>query len=518
MDPAKRQARAIIGGAAGEGRVTFRNAGLLGRTVHASIQEIPWSGQLGDSPQPRVVAELDRKVSGGAVTFDFGTDLPALDEASAYQIILTPDRGSNRPEAVPPALWRAGYEAENATHTGSGYSRNGPEGTPSDVSKFYTSGTFNVGGLRTGSDMVLDFPVTVPQTGVYDLSVFANSLNTYGLIAEQGPTNVFLRVDGGAEQELHLPLGYKWVVWDHTDTKVSLTKGDHVISLAARSLDGTRGTKGDAIVDRIALALPNPAAEQTAYEAEHATFGGGARIKSGGVRLTRDASVTFWVYAAEDGEHTLRLDASGSTAMTVNGEPAEGKKVFLSGGVNKVVVTGKGVVDRLRVRKTTGTLVSAWYQAETATRAGTAAVTAYSLADGGKAVTGVGGAPGNANTLTFDVTARAAGTYALTVRYSNPEQSPASHYNPDPIARPADIAVNGGPKRRVLFPHTFHANNFWNLTIPVRLRAGHNTVRFSAEELPDFDGTTYISDRYTEPLRSRYAPVIDRIGITPFSR
>ncbi|MEH1123097.1 hypothetical protein [Micromonospora sp. CPCC 206061] len=33
-----------------------------------------------------------------------------------------------------------------------------------------------------------------------------------------------------------------------------------------------------------------------------------------------------------------------------------------------------------------------------------------------------------------------------------------------------------------------------------------------------FDGTTYISDRYTEPLRSRYAPIIDRIGVTPYSR
>jgi len=380
------------------------------------------------------------------------------------------------------------------------------------VSKFYTSGTYNVGGLRTGSDVVLNFAVSVPQDGSYDLSVFANSLNTYPLVAEQGPTNVFLRVDGRAEQELHLPLGYKWVVWDHADTKVSLSKGDHVISLAARSLDGTRTTKGDAIVDRITLALANPAATASIYEAEYATLGGGACVDRGGVRLAGRQSVTFWVHAADDGEHTLSLDAHGRTALTVNGEKVSGSKVFLSGGINKVVVTGNGVVDRLRVRRTTGTLVPTWYEAEAATRAGTA-----TLVDGGKAVTGVGGAPGNANTLTFDVTAPAAGTYAMTVRYANPEQSPASHYNPDPLARPADIAVNGGPKQRVLFPHTFHANNFWTLTIPVRLRAGHNTVRFSAEELPDFDGGTYISDRYSELLRSRYAPIIDRIGITRYA-
>jgi hypothetical protein len=237
------------------------------------------------------------------------------------------------------------------------------------------------------------------------------------------------------------------------------------------------------------------------------------------------------VYAADDGEHTLHLDTgggSGRATLDVNGQrvadnvrKASQATVFLSGGINKVTVTGTSGnlhLDRLRVAATSGTLHTTWHGAETASLTGTATATGYTLASGGKAVTGVGGEPGNANTLTFDVQVPAAGTYALTVRYSNPEQSPASHYNPDPLARPADISINGGPKQRVLFPHTFHANNFWHLTIPIRLEAGHNTVRFSAEELPDFDGTTYISDRYTEPLRSRHAPIIDKIGVTPYAR
>lgn len=536
VDKTKRQARALFGGASGDGLVTFQNATMFGSTVHAIVQELPWTGQLGDSAQPEVVAEFNQRVSGGTVTVDFGGVLPKLNESSAYQIILTPGRNATSP-AVPPKLWSASYEAEDAAHTGSGHSRNGPEGTPQDVSKFYTSGTYNVGGLRTGSDVVLDFTVSVPRTGVYDLRVFANSLNTYDLIAEQGPTNVFLRVDGAAEQELHLPLGYKWVVWDHADTTVSLTAGDHVISLAARSLDGTRATKGDAIVDRITLALPNPAATGSIYEAEYATLDG-ARVDyrrrgvsgAGRVGVAARQTATFWVYAASDGEHTLHVDTAGGTgraSLTVNGQrvadvrKSRRVKVFLSGGINKVTVTGaSGTVylDRLRVSATSGTLRTRWYDAEAATLAGTAAVADFTLASAGKAVTGVGGEPGNSNTLTFDVQAPARGTYALTVRYSNPEQSPASHYNPDPLARPADISINGGAKRRTLFPHTFHANNFWYLTIPVQLRAGHNTIRFAAEELPDFDGTTYISDRHSELLRSRYAPVIDRIGITPYAR
>jgi hypothetical protein len=330
-------------------------------------------------------------------------------------------------------------------------------------------------------------------------------------------------VDGGAEQEVYLPLGYKWVVWDHTDTTVELTAGRHTISLAARSLDGSRATKGDAIVDRITLALPNPAAATSVYEAELADLRGARPVYSAlgtGVPLGPGQSATFWVYSATDGESTLDLSAVGLAKMTVNGieVPSPRAAVSLSGGINKVTVTGLAVVDRLSVTLSAKHLPATTHEAETAARAGTAAVTAKSLAGGQAAVTGIGGAPGNANTLTFTVDAPRDGTYAMRVRYANPEQSAATHYNPDPLARHADISVNGVAARRVLFPHTFHDNNFWELTVPVRLAKGANTIRFSAAELPNFDGVTYASETFPGILlRSQYAPVIDRITVAPFS-
>ncbi|MEV0629787.1 LamG-like jellyroll fold domain-containing protein [Nonomuraea wenchangensis] len=538
LDPAKKQARTIFGGANGAGHIRFENvpANLFGRKVHAWIKEIPWTGQLGDSPQPELVAERDVTVENGAVVLD----LPALEESSAYEIVLTP-AGTGTATASAPHLWQRTYEAEDAKYTGGGYSRNGPEGSPSDVSKFYTSGRYDVGGLRTGSDVVLDFTVQVPQTGRYDLSVFANSLNTYDLVREQGPTNVFVRVDGGAEQELHLPLGYKWVVWDHADTTVELTAGTHVISLAARGLDGSKVTKGDAIVDRIHLSLPNPAAATSRYEAELAELRGaraaydvkGDGISgSGAAAVSRGQSVTFWVYSAKDAAAVLdlKLLGPGKATMTVNGlevldDARRGDStatVSLSGGVNKVTVTGRAattIIDRLDVRPAPDALPATVYEAESAQLAGTAAAKPLSLASGRSAVTGIGGTPGNANTLTFTVKADAPGTYAMRVRYSNPEQSPATHYNPDPLARHADIAVNGTAPQRVLFPHTFHENNFWELTVPVTLKKGNNTVRFSSQELPNFDGTTYASQTFPGVLlRSQYAPVIDQITVARYSR
>ncbi len=535
LDSSKNQARAIFGGASGAARIRFENVpASLGSNVHALIQEIPWTGQIGDSREPRVIAETDVPVSAGSAIFNFGSVLPSFKESSAYQVILAPGAANTVPQSTT-TLWEATYEAEAAGHTGSPYNVNGPEGSPSNVSKFYTSGGYNVGAWRTGSDLKLNFTVNVPQAGTYDLSVFANSLNTDAEVAQQGPTSVFLTVDGGAEQTLYLPLGYKWVVWDHADTKVNLSAGQHTISLSARSLNGSQGTIGDAIVDKIDLSLPNPAAAATVYEAELAELDGASvsynrhSVSGSGVAtLGAGDSATFWVYAADDAERALTLDTfgGGTAQLAVNGivvgeiGATTTTKVFHHGGLNKVTVTGTSgslVVDRLRAGDSDGASRRMSYEAENAARAGSVQVATYSLASGNQAVKDIGGAPGNNNSLTFTVNAAAAATHALTIRYSNPEQISATHYNPDTIARHADISINGGPTQRVMFPHSFHANSFWELTVPVELSQGANTIRFRSEELPNFDGITYASDDYPDVvMRSKWAPILDKISIAPY--
>ncbi|MFF7168146.1 LamG-like jellyroll fold domain-containing protein [Streptomyces pseudovenezuelae] len=543
LDEKKKQARLVFGGSTGKGHITFAGVPkkLFGTNVHAWVREIEWSGQVGDNSGPKLLTETNLKVAGdGTVTVDFGDGtLPKLKESSAYEIVLSP-AGKAAKTQSPPVRWQGSYEAEDAAHTGSGYSKNGPEGSTSDVSKFYTSGGYDVGGLRTGSDVTLDFTVDVPEDGTYDLSVFANSLNTFDKVKEQGPTNVFLRVDGqaGSEQQLYLPLGYKWVVWDHTDTKVQLTKGKHTLTLAAKSLDGKRVTKGDAIVDRLTLSLPSASAGTQVYEGELAWLAGGAQPAydvpgsgSGAARLAKGQTATFWVYSPADREATLKVDTLGGTGarLSVNGHDVLGLAkdrnrvaVSLSGGVNKVTLTGGSsttLVDRLTVTPTEGALKARTYEAQDAVLAGSATLTPLPLATDGTAITGVGGDPGNSNTATFTVTADRAGLYALRIRYSNPEQSEATHYNPDPLARHADITVNGGEMRRVGFPHSFHQDNFWELTVPVTLKKGQNTIGFRSEELPNFDGTTYASDTFPGVLlRSRYAPLIDRIAVAPYAR
>ncbi|MFJ8109395.1 cellulosome protein [Streptomyces sp. NPDC096132] len=535
LDEDKRQSRALFGGKSGDADVVFENVDpdVFGTTVRATVQEIPWTGQVGDSAQPLRLADRELSVGpDGSVTLP----MTGMNEMSAYQVILSPGGNGGVP-ADPSVSWRGTYEAESASYTGGGYSRNGPEGTPSNVGGFATSGTYNVGGLRTGSDGVLAFDVEVPQDGTYDLSVFANSYNLYGLVKEQGPTNVFLRVDGADPQELRLPLGYKWVVWGHTDTTVELTAGRHRITLAAKDAD-LGVTKGDAIIDRIDLALRDGRVTAPAiYEAEYATLSGARPAYDrpgasgpGAVPLGRGDSATFWVHSPTDGESTVSVDhlGGGRAALSLNGEKLDVPEVggarkgtdrvrmFLSGGINKITVTGASrelVLDRLRVAPSNGAKETRVYQAEDGTLTGAARVTdAYTFASGGRAVTDIG--DGTDNALTFDVVARRSGRHAVTIRYANAEQAPATHYNPDPIARHADLSVNGGPARRVLFPTTFHFNNFWELTVPVTLRKGTNRLTFTAQELPDFNGDTY--NPYDQ--RSPYAPVVDRIAVTPLAQ
>jgi hypothetical protein len=457
----------------------------------------------------------------------------------AYEVILAPG-GTGSPTPAD-STWLHSYLAAQATLTGAGWNIN-TEGTPSNLGGYATAGEQDVGGLRTGSSTVITFHVDVPQTSDYNLSIFDGSDSAASDVS--GPTNIFVRVDGGSPQQVWLPAGYNWVIWNHADTTVHLTAGQHDISLSTTGANGA-ATSGDAIINKIDLQLDDPAVQNPAvYEAEQASLDGAtadyqAQGQSGaGVAdVGRGQRVTFWVYSASDGYSDLafRYRAAGAAQVTVNGFALAGSlagggpgwavrtdRVYLSAGINKVVVTGDGglvALDKLTVTPVRAAPPEvSTYQAEDAALAGTAKVdNSYRQANGG-VVTGVSGGP--ANSLTFTVHAPVAGRYGMTVRFANDQQIIANHYNPDLMTAPADVSVNGGPTFHVNFGNTFSWNQFWNLTIPVLLRPGANTIRFIANPQYNWDSTTigviYSGDGVGQPLRSGTAPNIDQITLAPF--
>ncbi|HWG12447.1 MAG TPA: LamG-like jellyroll fold domain-containing protein, partial [Streptosporangiaceae bacterium] len=469
---------------------------------------------------------------------------------SAYQVILSP--GGTGTATPADGTWQASYGAANATLTGSGWNIN-TEGTPGNLGGFATWGDQDVGGLRTGSSTVITFNVNVPQTGDYKLSVFDGSNSQAADVS--GPTNIFARVDGGGPQEIWLPDGYGWVIWNHADTSVHLTAGAHQISLSTAGANGA-ATHGDVIIDKINLQFLDPAVQDPViYEAEQASLHGATadyrhqgQSGAGVAGIARGQSATFWVYSAADGYSDLafRYKSPGAADVTVNTLPLSGPlgagqngggakagawsaatdRVYLSAGINKVVVTGRGglvMLDKLTVTPLDPASQAARadiraYQAEDGSLASTVHVdNSYSQAHGG-VVTGIGGGP--ANSLTLTVHAPVAGTYGMTVRYANNQGIIANHYNPDLMTAPADISVNGGPAFHVNLASTFDWNQFWNITIPVTLRPGANKIRFIANPQYNYDGKTigviYSGSDVGQPLRSDTAPNIDQITLAPF--
>jgi hypothetical protein len=334
---------------------------------------------------------------------------------------------------------------------------------------------------------------------------------------------------------------------------VHLTSGSHTIALSTIGDNGAV-TTGDSIIDKIDLQLKDASVQgSTIYEAEQGKLSGGTatymsqgQSGAGAVTLTAGQKATFWVYSAADGysDLTATYRNTGQAQLTVNGATVSDQviagansngwstatdRVYLSSGINKVVVTGQGgslTLDKLTVypfsaTDTVTTTNVVTYQAENGTLTGTAAVdNSYSQANGG-VVTGVG--DGTANALTLSVNAPTAGTYAMTMRFANNQELPANHYNPDIMTRHAEVSVNGATSQRVNFANTYHWNQFATYTVPVTLNQGSNTIKFTASQLYNYDGTT-IGVVYSgggsdigQPLRSTSAPNLDQISLAPLN-
>ncbi|HEY9244135.1 MAG TPA: LamG-like jellyroll fold domain-containing protein, partial [Streptosporangiaceae bacterium] len=187
----------------------------------------------GGQPGAGTVADYAFDETGGATATDSsgngrsGTIIsnPAVPPTmDAYEVILAPG-GTGSPTPTD-STWLHSYLASQATMTGTGWNIN-TEGTPSNLGGYATAGEQDVGGLRTGSSTVIMFHVTVPQTGDYHLSIFDGSNSAASDVS--GPTNIFVRVDGSSPQQVWLPAGYNWVIWNHADTTVHLTAGQHDI-------------------------------------------------------------------------------------------------------------------------------------------------------------------------------------------------------------------------------------------------------------------------------------------------
>ena len=479
VDPGRRQAQVLLGGSAGDSDVVVRNVprSVFGRTVTATVAEAAWSGYEGQHATPQVLARTKVKVAeDGSVT----VPLRGMRKMSAYRIVLTPGgTGSPSPVSVP---WSASYEAESAALTdGKVYT----QGTVENANGYAASGTKDVGSLNQATSKV-DFTVTVPRDGAYDLAILYG--NQSG-----GPATQKLSIDGAEAATVTYPSTENWTYRAKRDVTVRLKAGTHVLTLA----------KGDAEVtlDRIDLTA-RKGAPSASYEATLADIGGSpsydysssAGVGTGALILGSGDKAVFDVYAPRDGYFTVVPRASAAVNLALHGEtvaaaPGRPLRLYLVAGNNRVTVTARhAAVRSLEVSGAGSSSGTLSYEGRAAVLKGGAELVDSVHASAGSYIGKLGNSP--SSTAEFTVRAPSSGRYLMVVHYAHNDRRDNGHaYNTDIMSRTADITVGNAAPVKVTFKNTWSSDDYWTLGVPVDLEKGSNKVTFgnATAWAPDID-------------------------------
>ncbi|QOV40683.1 cellulosome protein [Streptomyces ferrugineus] len=479
LDTGRRQAQVLLGGSAGDSDVVVRHVprSVFGRTVTATVAEAAWSGYEGQHATPRVLARVKVKVADdGSVT----VPLRGMRKMSAYRIVLTPG-GSGTP-ATPSVPWSASYEAEAAAVTdGKVYT----QGTVENANGYAASGTKDVGSLNQATSKV-DFTVTVPRDGTYDLAILYG--NQSGAPATQR-----LSVDGGDPVTVTYPSTENWTYRAKKELPIRLSAGTHELTLAKGAAEVT--------LDRVDLTARD-GVPSASYEATLADISGrpsydyssSAGVGTGALVLRSGDQAVFDVYAPRDGYYTVVPRASAAVRLALHGEtvtaaPGRPLRLYLAAGNNRVAMTAQHAsVRSLTVSGAGSTAGTLGHEADSATLAGGAELVDSAYASGGSYIGRLGNSP--SSTAEFTVRAPSSGRYLLVVHYAHNDRRDNGHaYNTDIMSRTADITVGDGAPVRVTFKNTWSSDDYWTVGVPVDLRKGSNKVTFgnATAWAPDID-------------------------------
>ncbi len=341
LDPAKKQARVVFGGASSVSTTYdtdvivkgLGSASYLGTTVHATVWGVNTSG-LNASPGPYLVKEGDYVSSGGQVTIP----LTGLNGGAAYHVVVTPNTDLS-------AASSSRYEAEYARTAGSAAITYG-------ANTGY-SGTYFVEGYGASSNASTQFVVTAPSNGYYNLGLRYSAGPYTGAPAAR---SVRLNVNGSLLTTLALPGTANWNTWNTVTTKVFLPAGVNRVNV-----DAYTGDDADAVnLDYLDVAATTGTI--TNYEAESSanTRGGTAAVAS-----NSSASGGSYVgYVGNGAANTLQFNnvnapAAGKYRVVVgyaNGELGAGASNYNTNVVDRyadISVNG-GATRRVYFRNTLG--------------------------------------------------------------------------------------------------------------------------------------------------------------------
>ena len=342
LDPTRKQARVVLGGATNVNDVYDTNvvvkglasASYFGSTVHATVWGVDNTG-LASSPGPYVLKEADYPVTNGQIT----VPLTGLKGSSAYQVIVTPNKDLTTVSSS------TRYEAEYARLSGSAAVTYG-----ANTGYSGTSFAEGYGGSTTASTK---FVVTAPSNGYYNLGLRYSAGPYTGAPTDRATR---LSLNGATLTDLTLPGTADWNTWKTATAKVFLNAGINRIDINAFSTDDR-----DAInVDYLDVAATTGTI--TSYEAESST-----NTRSGAAAVGSNTAASGGAYVGFVGAgaaNTLRFN--GITAATAgryrvivtyaNGELGDGATNYNSNIVDRFadISSSAGAQGRSYFRNTLG--------------------------------------------------------------------------------------------------------------------------------------------------------------------
>ncbi len=462
--------------------------------VNVKVYAVGFSGQQGENCKPEVIFDGAVNVTDNTLKIQV-TD---TDEMKAYFAVISPaPNPSQTTDMENVRLSIDSYEAEDARLIGGAkaYAKTG-------WSTWAASGRKEVGSINNNGDGV-EFTIDVPENGDYDLSLFYSLQAPYvnprtlepdanGQNRAQGKMLPFgMQIDGGKAETIYLESTVTWSYRRHYDMIKTLTAGEHTITFT--QINGDEGSKGNlqlvAAVDKLDVKKHDD--NYGNFEIDLTEM---AAFKDGDKYVVTAVAPKSGYYAVSGGDFTIsrRLidyapDAESYSTISTYDVPVSGT-FYLSKGANTLVIEGNAAtVEFTYVPDSSEAAIAA---KDTAIHGPNAYYGENDYAGYVIRNLGVGADADDTaedNYIEFNVNVKSDGMYNFEIRYSNDEPAPVMlkdngdtyvhPYNIDLVERYAQIKINDSEPETVYFRNTFSWDAFRDVNVPLKLKAGDNTVR-----------------------------------------
>ncbi len=432
----------LCGGCDYSGDIVIKNINKtnIGKKADIKIECVYYEGLSGIVNESITVKEYTQKVSSDK----FKIELKNPDPTAVYHITVTPNSGTDKAYFQNTAL-PVRYEFEEGILNGTAYTYDSAYATTGLISGM-------VGGLEhEGDGVTVSFDV--PESREYELDIIFGNSNDGSSPDDRKDTLALLTLDGKTET-VSFPNTIKSEYTDKYIKKVYLEKGTHSLTLAHK--------QGTFVVDSL---LVKPYTEINRIYA----------IPDGD--RTNENNKSFLAIAPCDGYYNINIGINAD--FTVDGAYGvinNQSTVYLRRGLNYIDVKTSENID-CSITKDNVTNRSFIINPQD-----------MILSDGAVLINEeyIDVISSNGGKAEFTVNVPEAGSYRMTVLYSNNDEGGVHSYNVDLIERYITLSCNG-EKQNVWCRNTYSWETYKTVTADIVLEAGENKIVFSNDGSENFN-------------------------------